>query len=356
MFLLFARIQILILMMCFLLGCGADESRSVGKIPSVTIELVELPPDLRQQEKNIRFRVNAVPALEKNLAVLVESQIWRGGPTGQDFSYTWVMIPKFANSKEFGLSLDKYISWEVAILPLSGVSLNDYPISGFGIPADYVFSGYTLGNPSKVVTEQKFPAKLRDVWPDSGIVPANATYILTFDPLPEDIKVSHGRVIFDGDVVKIVGPFPIGRLELKISWDSGHGNYTIRDTISEPDYKSPELIRAIARTGGGSDIGFIVKELGIENSGVPQNTEWIELVFDERVWINKEIHGNIELQTVAGENLGWEEKRPFLGRNEIHLIRPEGKPLKRGTDYVIVGTVTDTVNETEIKYLITTWN
>ena len=350
MYLHFLRLNALALIMCFLLGCSADDS--IDNIPTVTIEVVEQLPN----EETIRFRLSAEPVPKADLAVLVESQIWTGGPTGRESNHMWVMIPKFVNSKEFGLSLDKYISWEVAILPLSGVNLNDYPIGGFGIPADFKFSGYTPGNPSKVVTEQKYPAKLRNVWPNSYSMPANATFVLNFDLLPEDIKASRGRVIIEGDVVKVVGPFPVGRLQLEISWDGGHGNRTIRQTISESDFKPPKLVQATAYVKGGWGISFFVERFSIESGQVPHDAERIELIFDEAVWFDEKIHGKIKVQTLAGDDMGWEEAYHLLSfkDNEIVIALSDGKPLERESTYVVVGTVTDLANEIEFKRTFTT--
>ena len=52
--------------------------------------------------------------------------------------------------------------------------------------------------------------------------------------------------------------------------------------------------------------------------------------------------------------MGWQEEPLFLNFNKIRLVRSNGRPLNPGTIYVIVGTVTDHANETEIRLPFTT--
>ena len=55
------------------------------------------------------------------------------------------------------------------------------------------------------------------------------TITLTFDNTPEDVKVSAGVAIVEGETVKITGPFTPGPLALTITWTGGTQtlNYTI---------------------------------------------------------------------------------------------------------------------------------
>ena len=351
MFLLFSRFIALLLIICYLSGCGADDgSGSISEIPTVSIEVVELSPEF-EQEVGIRLRLNVDSAPTADIAVLVESLIWDAAPENNEAGYTWIIIPKFKESTEFRLDLNRYFTWDISILPLTGTNLNEYPIEGFDIPSNYKFQKYSVGRPSSVVTGPLSGAQLLSVWPDRGIfVPANTTFWLTFDSVIENITVSHGRVIVHGDVVEIVGTFPRGELRLEISWDDGLGNDTVRRNIAEPDFEPPKLLRTFAFSPQGFGIGFN------QNVLVPPDTETIELIFNEDIWVNEDIFGDIEIQTLAGDDMGWQQEFQLLNSNEIILVRSNGRPLHPGTTYVIVGTVTDLANETEVKLPFTTSN
>ena len=349
MFFLFSRLIALLLIICYLSGCGADDSNgSVSEIPTISIEVVELSPAF-EQEVGIRLKLNVDPAPTADIAVLIESLVWDAIPENNESGHTWIIISKFKDSIEFRLDLNRYFTWGISILPLTGTNLNEYPIEGFDIPSNFKFQKYSVGKPSSVVTEPLSGAQLLSVWPDTGIfVPANTAFWLTFDAVLENITVSHGRVRVHGDVVEIVGPFPQGLFQLEVSWDDGLGNDKVSRRIDEPDFEPPILLRTIAVSPQGFGIGFN------QNVLVPPDTETIELVFSERIWVNEDIFGNFEIQTVAGDNMGWQEEPQFLKFREITLVRSNGRPLNPRTAYVIVGTVTDLANETEVKSPFTT--
>ena len=352
MFLLLSRLLALSLIVYHILGCGADDSSISDEISTVTIEIVESVPGFQQEKEGILFRLNAVPAPITDIAVLIESEMMYAAPEDAESGYTWIIIPEFMNSKEFSLVLDQHVSWVVAIRRLSDVNLNAYPIAGFDIPADFRFRKYAVGSPSRVKTVPT-TANLQSVWPrysQFDRVPANGILVLTFDVLPENIGVSHGRIVIDNDVVKVVGPFPLGELELEIVWDDGYGSDTVRRIITEPDFEPPDLLQAIAFNKDGFGVIFDT------NGWVFLDTEKIELAFSEAIWVNEDIHGNIDIQTVAGDSLGWEWEVKFRlpNSNEIVLVRSDGKPLSPRTNYVVVGTVTDLANEIKVKIPLTT--
>ena len=349
MFLLLSRIPLFTLIVCYLLGCGADDNSTSNEIPTVTIEIVEPTPRFQQEKEGILFRLNAIPPPTADLAVLIESLIWDAAPENNEAGYTWVIIPKFKDAIEFRLDLNKDFTWSISILLLTGTNLNEYPMEGFGIPSNDTFQKYSVGHPSSVVTEPLSGAQLLSVWPDTDIfVPANTTFWLTFNTVLENITVSHGRVIVHGDVVEVVGPLPQGLFQLDIRWDDGLGSDTVSRRIDEPDFEPPKLLRTIALSPQGLGIGFN------RNVLVPPDTETIELAFSERIWVNPDIFGDFEIQTVAGDNMGWQEDPQFLKLSEITLVRSNGRPLNPGTTYVIVGTVTDLANEIEIRLPFTT--
>ena len=349
MFFLFLRRIVLTLIISHLLACGADNINTSNEIPTITIEVVEQSPGLQQEREGISLRLNVDPAPTTDLAVLVESLIWDAAPENNEAGYTWIIIPKFKESTEFRLDLNGYFTWSISILPLTETNLNEYPIDGFGIPSNSKFQKYSVGRPSSVVTGSLSGARLLNVWPDTIFsVPANTTFWLIFDSLLENITVSQGRVIVHGNIVQVVGPFPRGKLRLEISWDDGLGNDTVRRNIAEPDFEPPKLLRTVAISPQGFGIGFN------QNVLVPPDTESIELIFNEDIWVNEEIFGNIEIQTVAGKDMGWEEEFQLFSSNEIVLVRSNGRPLDPRTSYVLVGTVTDFANEIDIRLPFTT--
>lgn len=349
MFLMFSRLLALSLIVCYLSGCGTDDSVIIAVIPTITIEVIEQSPGFQQEREGIWLRLNVDPTPEMDIAVLIGSEIWDAAPENNEAGYTWIIIPRFKNSKELRLDLNRYLTWNISILPLTDANLNKYPLEEFGIPTNSKFTKYSVGRPSSVVTEPLSEARLLSVWPDIGIfIPANTTFWLIFDSHLKNITVSHGHVIVHGDVVEVIGPFPRGELRLEIRWDNGLGSDTVKHRIAEPDFEPPKLLRAFAFRPQGFGIGFN------RNVLAPSDTERIELIFNEDIWINEDIFGNIEIQTLAGDDMGWQQEFQLLNSNEIILVRSNGRRLNSETTYVIVGTVTDFANETEIRLPFTT--
>ena len=66
--------------------------------------------------------------------------------------------------------------------------------------------------------------------------------------------------------------------------------------------------------------------------------------------------GTPDIQTEDGTKLGWQAGKVLLKANSIRISRSDGQPLKPQTTYIITGTVTDFVNETEIGLTFTTTN
>lgn len=344
---LFLRFVALTLMICYLSGCGADDSNIVGKIPIISIELVE--SDFEQEEDGIRFRLTVDLVSDTDIPVLLESYISDAPPESNELGYTWVIFPKFRDTIEYRLNLSRNASWEISILSLIDVNLNEYPTEGFDFPSDFKFKKYTVGTQSKVISEQTAIAMLVDVWPTSfDSIPSNGSIWLTFDLPPKNLSISHGRVIIDHDIIQVIGPFPRGELQLQVRWDDGRGKETVWCRITDPDYEPPKLIRSVAISKNGVGIFFN------QNVLPSPDTEKIELIFSEDIWVNEYVYGNIDIQTLNGDNLDWDVDIPLLRFNEIVLSRSEGKPFNPNTNYVIIGIVTDLANETEVRYPFTT--
>lgn len=240
----------------------------------------------------------------------------------------------------------------------------------------------------------------------------NDTITLTFDNIPEDVKVSTGVAIVEGKTVKITGPFTPGPLALTITWTGGSETLTyivrpsvafvsvdpradteltVNDTIIFTFDNTPDEVTV--STGAATVDGKTVKITGpftpgplnltitwndgsltftytvakpdtdapdISSGTVSDGDKDVDpkvLNSDARIEIafSEAVSGNIALQTVAGVDIGW------LGSVEgnkgiLELVK--GKELGDETTYVtyvIVGKVADAAgNETDIRITFTT--
>ena len=353
---------IFVLIAVFLLGCGGDEDNN-PHIPVVTLE------KLQEKSEGVWFRLNATPPPTTDLAVLITAENLKA--RGEQL-YTWVIIPNFSSTKEFRLSLDVLVSWEVKILPLSGIDLNLYSTEGSGIPADFKFSGYRVGDPSVQTTQIKLQTTQVDVFATllSAEVlrpmPANSSLIVHFDAEPEDITVSHGKARTYDNTVYIHGAtyttpptgepeleihFPMGEFELEINWAEGRRTELVSLTVIEPDFGPPQIIQTLAFTNG-VDIEF-----GHGRAPISPDTEKIEILFNELV--REYLYATISIQTEAGDNLGWEVEQQgnSFGATSIMLLRSNGKQLNPEANYTIMGAVIDVSgNITQLKITFTTGN
>lgn len=352
----------------WLFGCGINED-SVSEVPIVTINLIE------QKDEEVWLRLNVVPAPTNDLAVLIETEALGIFSEDYEIGYTWLIVPRFANSREVRFSLDSSVPWNVKILSLTGRNLNTYPIEGTEVPMGFVFSQYGLGDISSVTTERTQPAELLVEWPDTSkrlfsSTPANAILTFIFDIAPEDLTVSDGRVVTDGNVVTVEGPFPLGDFSVELSWHRDIEHHTWSDFVTEPDFEPPKIavvwvfspnLNILLWSGIGIEQDQIKLlrdfKADFEFTGIPPDTERIQFDFNEEVWFHEQITGLPDIQTENGIRLRWEAKQASLFEGEIHQITlslSDGAPLKPQTNYVVVGTVTDLVNETEIKLTFTT--
>lgn len=355
----------MLLIICHLSGCGSDEDGSIIEIPVVTIDLIE------QTNGEVSFRLNIIPAATTDLAVLIETEALGPFSDGYEIGYTWIMVPRFANSREVRFSLDSSVPWNVKILSLTGRNLNTYPIEGTEVPVDFAFSQYKLGDVASVRTEPEPPAKLLVEWPDTSkrlfsSTPANAILTFIFDIAPEDLTVSAGRVVTDGNMVTVEGPFPLGDFSVKLSWHRNIEHHTWSDFVTEPDFEPPKIAVVWAFSPDldvllWSGIGIEQDEIKLlrdfkadfEFIGLPPDTEKIQFDFNEEVWFHEQITGLPDIQTENGIRLGWEAKQASLfegKRHQITLSLSDGEPLKPQTTYVVAGTVTDLANETGVRF------
>ena len=374
-----------------LFGCTTDDdSSNVNEIPIITIELIG------QEDDGVSFRLSVIPSPINDLAVLIETQAL--GLYGDDYEigYTWLMVPRFSNTRDFRFDLDPSVPWEVRILPLSGKDLNTYPIEGTEVPVGFEFKQYGLGGISSVTTERTPSAQLLVDWPRSGgglfdSLPANAILTFIFDRTPEDITVSHGNFITDANRVIVDGFFPLGDIEIELRWNQGRQHYTWYKSITDPDFEPPKIvdIEAFHKDGHRIPIPVSAPLGGKERNGIPiaipipiiilddpdflGGWEWrlpvdtgeIRIAFSENIWFHEEVTGTPDIQTENGTQLGWRDEKRFAGlgwqdgkfdarSRSFRLILSDGQPLKPETTYVVVGVVTDFANDTEIKIPFTT--
>ena len=150
------RLLLFMLIITFLLGCGEDEL----VVPTVTVEF------LGYEAEEAQFELNAVPTATTELAVLLTFT-----SDNRDSFHIWAVISKGSHKEVFTVPLDRYVFWDVKILPLEGINLNDYPISDFEISVGR-FNGYVLGDQSKATTG---PDKEKDPKPQLMKSPFNVT-------------------------------------------------------------------------------------------------------------------------------------------------------------------------------------
>lgn len=150
---------------------------------------------------------------------------------------------------------------------------------------------------------------------------ANGVITLIFSSDPGDVVSSAGTVVGAGKTRSVSGPFAAGALTLNINWTNGDGATSLTYTVKAPDNRAPEVTGGTVRDGDED-----VDPDAINNEGV------IMITFDE------EVVGNIALQTVGGDDVGW------IGRvegNEAWLELVAGKEIRNKTTYVIKGIVSD---------------
>ena len=69
--------------------------------------------------------------------------------------------------------------------------------------------------------------------PDGSTIFTDSTITVTFERTPRSLTVSNGEFNLTGDKVSIIGPFPLGNLEIELNWDGG--NRTITFTVEETE-------------------------------------------------------------------------------------------------------------------------
>ena len=133
---------ILFLISCFCFGCGTDEEEPDGRFPLITLK------KLHSEGDYVWFELNADPAPEKELSVLIESHAAQTLEAG----YTWLRVGKSVKQVEFGLPLSSTATWEASIVPLSAANVNDFPLQGTEAAGTSEFPKYYTAAPSTNVS------------------------------------------------------------------------------------------------------------------------------------------------------------------------------------------------------------
>ena len=241
--------------------------------------------------------------------------------------------------------------------------------------------------------------------PDSGVeITTNDSITLTFDNPPEDITVSTGVAVTDGNSVAITGPFTPGDLELMITWKDGTEtlSYTVRPLVAfvsiapaidteltvdssiiatfdnppadvtvsegtasvdgnsvtiEGPFTPGALELTMTWKDGTETFTYTVTAPDTEAPSITSGTvsdgdtdvdpsATIEIEFSE------EVRGLVTLRTEADDNVGW--ITTFDG-NKVMLTPVAGKELDPETRYVITVSVKDAAdNQTDINITFTT--
>lgn len=72
--------------------------------------------------------------------------------------------------------------------------------------------------------------------PDASAIAADATITVSFSAPPQNLTVSNGEVTTSDNTATISGPFPLGKLDIELTWEGGNRRltYTVKDKVGEP--------------------------------------------------------------------------------------------------------------------------
>ena len=310
----------------YLLGSPSRLQTIPVKIPEVSLGFLEY------YEEGAWFQLQTEPAPTTELAVLLTFKSLANGET----FHIWQAIPEELGTKEFAVELDKYVSWDVAILGLEGINLNDYPVSGFGLSTKDRFSKYTLESTSRVRTIPVAPAPVREgkmYWTDSStgkiqranLDGSNVQDLVTGLNNPQGIAldVAGGKMYW---TEKDWGNDKIQRANLdgsnrQVLLDGFHSPQGIAlDVIGDKMYWATGSFHAIQCANlDGSNVQNLVPDEAAEfATGIALDVADGKMYWtDSDRWTNGErIYGKIQRANLDGSNV-----QDLVTRNE-RLIRP----------------------------------
>lgn len=100
--------------------------------------------------------------------------------------------------------------------------LRDFASLQIGIFIVLMFSA--CGADTAVDGDVRYPTKFVKATPSGGDIAADDRITITFDGHPLDVSVNVGTVGGSGKNLIITGPFPLGPLELRVTWADGYTN------------------------------------------------------------------------------------------------------------------------------------
>ena len=72
---------------------------------------------------------------------------------------------------------------------------------------------------------------------DRSAIPTDATITVNFSGTPQNLSVSKGKVATSDNTATISGPFPLGTLEIELTWEGGNRRltYTVENQVVVPE-------------------------------------------------------------------------------------------------------------------------
>ncbi|MCE2402781.1 SUMF1/EgtB/PvdO family nonheme iron enzyme [Candidatus Poribacteria bacterium] len=135
---------------------------------------------------------------------------------------------------------------------------------------------------------------------DGSTIPTDATITVNFSGTPQNLSVSKGEVVTSDNTATISGPFPLGMLEIELTWEGGNRRltYTVDDQVGEPVV--PEGMVLIPE--GEFQLGSVSGEEGnVEQSG---HTVYLDAFYMDKYEVT-----NAEYKKFVDANSEWQKDR-----------------------------------------------
>ena len=128
-----------------------------------------------------------------------------------------------------------------------------------------------------------------------SILEPDATISLTFDGTPTGVSVNVGQATVAGDTVAISGPFPLGNLNLVVTWEDGRHPFTYTVNVEIPE-------GMVFIPAGQFQMGSIDDEAS--NNEQPVHTVHIDAFYMDEHEVT-----NLEYKEFLLENPRWQKSR-----------------------------------------------
>lgn len=344
---LILTIAIALLLSAFMTGCGADEADvdtldegeadvdTLYKELVGTYDLLKSEVTFVDQSKLVleppKFAGTMTISSDQRITQTFEGQVGYGSRTG-----TFEILPDegVIVIKDDDVTLRATYTWDGTILTIT-INVPDHVEKIFWRKLNNSVIELQPPEPQwPLETEPPPSAEFVSANPPSGsTIAANAIITLTFDNTPVDVTANSGIVSGAGRTMVVAGPFPPGPLSLRVTWVDG--SVTLTYIVVAPDVEAPIITGGTVRDG----------DRDVDPDAI-NNEEVIVITF------NEEVAGNIALQTVGGDDVGWIGS---VRGNEARLDLVAGKQIGNETTYVIKGIASDAAgNQTFISIIFVT--